>query len=454
MKSKKIVIIGGNAAGMSAASRIRRNDEEAQIIVLEKTNTVSYAACGLPYFISDDIKQEWDLIARTVEEFRDKANIDVRLQHEAVSLDTRNKTVFILNKPQGASLSLPYDKLLIATGAGAIIPQIPGFDLDNVYAIRTMDDGIQIKKTVETGKLKNAVIVGGGYIGLEMAEALHKQNMQVTIVEMLDRLMKNVDQDISDEIEQEIIKHNCKIIKNNGLQSVSGNESVRQVQLQNGDILKADLVLLCLGIKPAVALAQKSGIQLGRTGAIAVNPRMQTNVPNIYAAGDCAEVKNIVTNKNDYIPLGTTANKQGRIAADNITGKVTAFKGVTATAVVKVLDLEIARTGMTSDQAKKLKADVKSIVIKGFSRAHYYPGHQSLIVKLIFDGLSGQLYGAQIAGREGAAKRIDILATALHQKMTVTQIAELDLSYAPPFAPVWDPVLIAAQQAVKKVRKR
>jgi NADPH-dependent 2,4-dienoyl-CoA reductase/sulfur reductase-like enzyme len=452
MKNKKFLIIGGNAAGMSAASRIRRNDKSAEIIVLEKSNIVSYGACGLPYFISDDIKQETDLIARTLLEFKEKSNIDIHLQHEVYSLDPRKRSVSAQAINKGEHITYNYDKLLISTGAKAIIPDIPGTDLDNVFALKSMEDGVRIKSLVQNGKIRKAVIAGGGYIGLEMAEALHKQNIDVTIVEMQNRLMKNVDEDISQQIELELQSHDCDVIKNDGLQSLSGKQSVEEVHLHSGKSINADMVLFCVGIKPKVSFAKKSGLHLGKSGAIAINPRMQTNIPNVYAAGDCAEVKNLVSNKFEYIPLGTTANKQGRIAGDNMSGKISNFKGVTATAVVKVFDLEVARAGLTLVEAEAIKMNVKSISISSRSRAHYYPGHQPITVKLIFESASGRLLGGQIIGKEGAAKRIDVLATALHQKMTVGDISELDLSYAPPYAPVWDPILIAAQQAQKMIR--
>ncbi|MBN2424606.1 MAG: FAD-dependent oxidoreductase [Calditrichaceae bacterium] len=453
-KPVQIIIIGGNAAGMSAASRARRNDPDAAILVIEKSDIVSYGSCGLPYFVSDEIKNGRDLIARDIETFREKMNIKILLKHEAHAIDSRQKTISVSDLNSGEHKVFRYDKLLISTGAGAIMPKLPGTDLDHVYVLRTLDDAQKIKQALQSGDIKNAVIAGGGYIGLETAEAVAKYNIGVTIVEMADRLMKNVDQDISEIIEAELAAKRCIVIKNNGIQSLSGGQTVKKVYLQTGESIDADMVVFCVGSKPQVEFTKKSGIHLGKTGAITTNPKMQTNLSGVYAAGDCAEVFNIVTNKYDYIPLGTTANKQGRIAGDNMTEKYSVFKGVTGTAAVKVFDLEIARTGITSQECESMKIDFKTVLINSNSRAHYYPDNKPVTVKLIFHAETGRLLGAQIAGKEGVAKRIDILATALHQKMNVREISELDISYAPPFSPVWDPILIAAQQAVKVVSKR
>ena len=453
-ESTRIIIIGGVAAGMSAASRAHRNNPNAEIIVFEKSGYVSFGACGLPYYVSDDIHKAEDLIAVSLDEFRIERRIDVRLHHEAVSFNPKNKTVLLTNLENGQPVSIQYDKLIIATGARPIIPMIPGIRLENIFVLRSLENGIELKARINQGGIKKVVIVGGGYIGLEMAEAFTKQGLEVTIVEMKDTLMGNVDADISAIIEDEVNSHGCRVIKSDSVIAFDGAEKVESVRLMRNGFLNADIVLITAGIQPNVEFAKTGGVQLGSSGAIAVSPRMQTNVFNVYAAGDCAEVKNLVTGKQDYLPLGTTSNKQGRVAGDSSTGKITSFKGIVATAAVKVFDLEIARTGITEKYAASLKMPVKSVMIKDKSRAGYYPEYKMIIVKLLFDVFSGRMLGAQMVGKEGVAKRIDILATALHKKMTVDEISELDLSYAPPFAPVWDPVLIAAQQASKLVRNQ
>ena len=448
----KIIIVGGVAAGMSAASKARRNNARAEIIVLEKSGYVSYGACGLPYYISDDIRHARQLIAITAEDFRSKRNIDVRLYHEGVSFDPKRRVVRVKDLQQDELYELTYDKLIIATGARPVIPPLSGMDRRGVFVLRSMEDGIQIKEYIESKAPQHAVIVGGGYIGLEMAEALSKQNIGVTVVEMQDQLLTNFDADMAGIVEKELQEKNCEVIKSDGVKAILGDDQVEVVQLLRGRQLKAGLVILSVGIRPNVEFALSGGVQLGRSGAIAVSTRMQTNIIDVYAAGDCAEAKNLVSGKDDYIPLGTTANKQGRIAGDNATGVVSHFKGMVGTAAVKVFDLEIARCGITENQAKSLKLPFKTVSITDKSRAGYYPHPQNITVKLIFHAQTGRLLGGQMIGKEGVAKRIDVLATALHQKMTVMDIAQLDLSYAPPFAPVWDPLLIAANQAVKEVQ--
>lgn len=451
---EKIIIIGGNAAGMSAAARARRNDPKAQIIVYEKSGYVSYASCGLPYFIGNDLERPEDLLAVSLDELTQERNIDVRLRHEAVSFDPRKKLIKILDIEKQKTITQLYDRMIIASGASPIIPAVPGASLKNAFALRSLEDGIKIKSTIKSEKFRNAIIVGAGYIGLEMAEALKKQGMNVTVIEQRDQVLPYIDADMAALLEKELLSKSCQIIKSAGVKEALGEERVSGVRLMCDREIPADLLLWAVGVKPNVHFAESGGIQLGRTGAIQVSPRMQTNVFGVYACGDCAEVKNMVTNKSDYIPLATTANKQGRVAGDNAAGKFSQFQGVVGTSVVKVFDLEIARTGVTSDYAESVRIPFRSVVIKDSTRARYYPLKKEISVKLIFRMPDGRLLGGQIIGGDGAAKRIDVLATALQQKMTVADLAVLDVSYAPPFAPVWDPLLIAANQAVKLMRKK
>jgi len=325
--------------------------------------------------------------------------------------------------------------------------------LKNVYALRSLDQGLTIKEHIEKTNPKNVLIVGGGYVGLEMAEAFTKNEIKVTLVEMKDRLLGNVDIEISEQIEKHLIENNCQIIKSDKVTALIGDDKVEAVRFQRSDEQPFDFVLFASGIRPNVDFAISGGIELGITGAISVNSRLQTNKMHVYAAGDCAEVKNIVTGKNEYIPLGTTANKQGRVAGDNVCGKINHFNGIVATAAVKVFNMEIARTGISEQKAIDLQISYKKVIIRDKTRASYYPGSEAITVLLIFNSTTGKLLGAQIIGYQGSAKRIDVLVTALHKSMTVKEIADLDLSYAPPFAPVWDPILIAANQAVKNCRQ-
>ena len=449
----KIVIIGANAAGMSAASKARRNDPHAQIIVLEKSGDISYGACGLPYFISGEIEKAESLIAVSYEDFIEKRKIDVRLRHEALAFDGRKKLIQVKDVLQNRVFVLDYEKLIICSGAQAVQPQIPGTDLQNVFTLRSLRDGIKIRDFIDKHKPKNAVIAGGGYIGLEMAEALNKRGARVHLVEMLPRVMPNMDADMAEIIERELKDNQVNVYLDNALQALEGERVVQRALLADGRKVETDMVLFSVGVKPNVDFAQTGGVELGQSGAIAVNEHMQTNLRNVYAAGDCAEARCRVVNKPTWLPLGTTANKQGRVAGDNATGHKTRFAGITSTSAVKIFDLEAASTGINTAFANRLKMTVKQVRITSKSRAGYYPGALPIAVKLIFAPNEGRLLGAQIVGKEGVAKRIDVLAAALQQKMTVSEISELDLSYAPPFAPVWDPLLIAAQQAKKLVRK-
>lgn len=449
----KIVIIGGNAAGMSAASKARRNDPDAEIIVLEKSGDISYGACGLTYFISGEIEKAESLIAVPYQEFIEKRKIDVRLHHEALAFDAHKKLIQVKDVVNKRVYTLDYERLIICSGASSVWPEIPGNDLQNVFSLRTLQDGIKIKKFINAQQPANAAIVGGGYIGLEMAEALSKRGVQVHLVEMLPQVMPNLDADMAQIIEEELKTKQVKLYLSNALQALEGGPAVRRAVLGDGRKIDVDMVVLSIGVKPNVDFAVSGGVELGRSGAIAVNEHMQTNLRHVYAAGDCAEGKCRVLNKPTWLPLGTTANKQGRVAGDNATGHKTRFAGITSTSAVKVFDIEAASTGINSAFAGKIRMNVKQVQISSKSRAGYYPGAGAITVKLIFDPNGGRLLGAQMAGKEGVAKRIDVLATALQQKMTVAEIAELDLSYAPPFAPVWDPLLIAAQQAQKLTRK-
>ncbi|MEJ2053003.1 MAG: FAD-dependent oxidoreductase [Calditrichaceae bacterium] len=449
---KHLIIIGGNAAGMSAASRARRHDADLKITVFEQSAHVSYASCGLPYYISNEVERPESLLAVKPDEFRKERKIDVKLKHQAVSFDPRSRTVQIKNLEDSSEFELIYDKLIIATGARAVMPDLPGKHLKNIFVLRTYDDGLIVKEYIDRNAPKKALIVGGGYVGMEMAESLRKRNIQVTLVDLSDHLMSGVDEEIAIKIEKHLFENECRIISSDKPVALLGNDSVEKVRFQREPEQSFDMVLFASGIKPNVEFALSGGVELGSTGAIAVNSKMQTNVMHVFAAGDCAEAKDLVTGKFKYVPLGTTANKQGRIAGDNVCGIHSHFKGITSTAAFKVFDLEIARCGVTEKRAKQLRLPYGKVNITAKTKAGYYPGAEPVTIMLIFNIDTGKLLGAQIAGYAGSAKRIDILAAALFNSMTVKDISELDLCYAPPFAPVWDPVLIAANQAVKQVR--
>jgi len=446
---EKIIVVGGVAAGMSAASKARRNLPNCEIKVFEQSEHVSYGACGLPYYISDVIHSPDKLVVMSAGQFKEKRNLDVFIRHRAESFDARKKTVTVRDLDSDRVFTEDYDKLIIATGAGAIMPPFARQKMDGVFALRSMEDGMRIRYYVEQQQPKRVVIIGSGYIGLEMAENLKLKDMDVVIVEKLPQVLPNIDADMAALVQQELEANGCRVKTDSEVESIEGDNKVTAVRLASGQKIVCDLVIVSIGVRPNTAFAASGGVSLGRTGAIAVNQKMETNLKDVYAAGDCAEGFHTVLGKAVFIPLGTTANKQGRIAGDNASGKFARFHGIVGTAVVKVFEQEIARTGLSLFQAEQAGFACTSVSISGHSRAGYYPGGKQIQVKLVFERENGRLLGGQLVGGEGVSKRIDVLATALQQRMTVEELAQLDLSYAPPFAPVWDPILVAANVAAK-----
>jgi NADPH-dependent 2,4-dienoyl-CoA reductase/sulfur reductase-like enzyme len=453
-QNRQFVVIGGVAAGMSAASAVKRDDPTIHVIVLEKGEFISYGSCSLPYYISGIIKDYRQLIVFTPEQAKQERDIDVWTKHEAMAIYPAKQTVSVLDRDTGKEKTLEYDSLMIATGGTPISPPIPGIDLPNVFQVRTLTDGRKIKRYIVDHAPKKAVIIGGGYIGLEMAECCKTLGMEVTILEKLGNIMGMMGTEITELIEQELKDQGIQLVKEIHIDSFEVVDGECQYVLADGGKQRfdTDVVIVAIGVHPEVALAKRAGIEIGETGAISVNRNLQTNIDNIYAGGDCTEVTHLVSGEKAYIPLGTTANKQGRIVGRNIVNpECCQFRGVVGTAVTKVCDLEIARTGLSLMEAKRLGFEAITSTITTHSRAGAYPGNQNITITLILDKTSKRVLGAEMAGKEGVAKRIDILATALHNQMTVHALTQLDLSYAPPFAPVWDPVLVAANVGVKKV---
>ena len=448
----RLVVVGGVAAGMSAASRARRLRPDVEIVVLERGRDVSYGACSLPYYIAGVIPSRDDLVVHDADFFRRERAIDVRLGTAALAVDARARTV-ACRDAQGATESLSFDSLVLATGARPVKPPLPGVEMPGVFVVRSLVDGDAIAEFIGSGRVKQATVIGAGYIGLEMAEALLARGIDVTVLELLPTVLPTSDPDMSDVVERELLSKGVRVRKETrveGFEPASGSRSVGFV-LAGGQRLGTDMVIVATGVRPRVDLAASAGILLGGTGAIKVDARQVTSEPSILAAGDCSEAVHIVTGKPVWIPLGTTANKQGKIAGENAVGGSARFAGVAGTNVTKILDLEAAQTGLTERGAEAIGLRANSVRITGSSRAHSYPGAGPLHVKLTFEKDGGRLLGGQIVGREGAAKRIDTVATALSARMSVADLAAVDMSYAPPFSPVWDPVLIAAVQAVKKV---
>lgn len=443
--SKRLVIIGGVAAGMSAASKARRTDKNLEIVVYEQSGYVSYGSCGFPYYLKGEIPRIEDVIVRTPQDFA-KQGIQAQVQHRVLKVDPVEQTVRVRDLKTQTEFTDSWDSLILTTGGVAVRPPIPGLDLPGIFTLRTVEDALAIQGWLEQEQPKRAVIVGGGYIGLEMAEALAARGLHLTLVEALPQVMPNMDVDMASHVQQELERQRVELQLEYPVTAFEGQGRVQTV-VAGGQSFPADLVIFSVGLKPGVALAQQAGLVLGPTGAVAVDDHQRTSQPNIYAAGDVAEARHLVTGKPAYVPLGTTANKQGRVAGANGAGGDDRFPGIVGTAVVKVFNLEAARTGLSERQAQAEGFEVETAVVTSSAQAHYMPGHTPIHVKLVFERGSQRLLGAQMVGRSGVAKRIDIIVAALQAGWTTYDLADLDLSYAPPFAPVWDPILVAANVA-------
>ncbi len=459
MKAKgheRLVVIGGVAAGMSAASSAKRIRPEMEVTVLERDSSISYGACSLPYYISDDVRDINDLVVLTPEAAERERGITVLTRHEALFIDAQEKEISARDLREGREVTVPYDKLVLATGGVPIIPPLPGKDLKNIFTIRTLNDGLAIKRYIDKEQPKRAVIVGGGYIGMEMCESFRKRGLEVTVIEKMDRVLGTMDREVTAIVEEKLAAKGVQLIKETSVEGFKGAGGVvKKVITDRGERgeFEADLVLLAVGVRPDARLAEATGMALGARGAVAVDEHLRTSTPDIYAAGDCAEALHLVTGKKVYIPLGTTANKQGRVAGENVAGLSSVFEGVVGTAVTKIFDLEVARTGLTALEARNGGYEHFSSTIQGWSRSRAYPGGKPITITYVVEEGTGRLLGAQMVGEEGVAHRIDTIAAALYSQMTVEDVARLDLSYAPPFATVWDPILIAANVAVKRLKK-
>jgi len=452
MKKERLIVIGGVAAGMSGASRARKLRPDMEIIVFEKSGFVSYAECGMPYFVAGKVKTPESLLFYEASFFKKNRNIDIFVHHGVRKILTARKTIVVQDRESGKEQTYEYDKLLISTGAQPFVPSIEGTNLRGIFTLRQLEDAIAMKEYTLSEKPATGLIIGGGYIGMEMAEAFSEAGIKVTVVEKMPEILGTMDREITERVDKELERKSVTVIKSDSVAEFTGRGShVVGAVLNSGATIDADIVLIGTGIRPNSSMAKDAGIQLEPTGAITIDAKMETSVPGIYAAGDCTEAYHLVLGRNVYLPLGTTANKQGRVAGENIAGGDATFKGIVGTSVFKTFDLEVGRTGITEKEAISEHIDYVTNVIEHISRAHYYPGVSKILVKLVADGKTGRLLGAQMAGREGVGKRIDIFATAITAGMSVEEITELDLGYAPPFGPVNDPVLVAAQQLQKKV---
>ena len=452
MARTRMVVVGGDAAGMSAASqaRRRRTPADLEIVAFERGPHVSYSACGLTYYAGDVVKDWRDLVARTAEEFSSQ-DIEVRTGHEVEAVDLEARRVRVRDLDAGRVVEEAWDVLVVATGSEPVRPPIDGIDLPGVYGLSVLQDGIDLRRAVDAGP-ERAVVVGGGYIGLEAAEALVKRGIPTALVEAAPQVMGRMDPDMGELVSQAVRDIGVELYLEEEVEAIEGDDRVRAVRTA-ARTLDADLVVLGLGTRPGVGLAKAAGVELGRSGAIAVNPRMQTRHEGVWAAGDCAEARHLVSGEPVSYHLGTIANKQGRVCGINIGGGYATFPGVLGTAVSKVCDVEVARTGLSEAELGPLGLQWEQAVVESTTRAGYFPGAEPLRAKVVAERRSGRLLGAQIVGREGSAKRIDVFATALWNQMTVAEMVNMDLSYAPPFSPVWDPVLIATRKLSEQVER-
>lgn len=431
----KTIIIGGVAGGASAAARLRRLDEKAEIVILEKGEFVSFANCGLPYYIGGEITDREELTLQTPESFKARFNIDVRIFNEAVKINPEENTITIKNLQNGESYTEKYDNLILSPGAEPIIPNIKGIESANVFTLRNIPDTLKIKHYIDTEKPESAVVIGGGYIGVEMAENLAKSGLDVSIVELADHLIAPLDFDMAADVHRYIKEKGIKLFLNNGVTAFEHN----RILLQKGEI-NADMVIMSVGVRPETAIAKACGIETNSRGSIIVDSKMHTNLPNIYAVGDAVEVKNFITNAPSFIPLAGPANKQGRIAADNIAGYESEYTGTQGSAVLKLFDMTVATTGLNEKSAQLSKIDYDKVYIYSSSHASYYPNGNMMSIKALWDKKSLKIIGAQITGFDGVDKRMDVIASAIRFGGKITDLTQLELCYAPPFSSAKDPV--------------
>ena len=439
----KIVIVGGVAGGATAATRLRRLDEKADITIFERSGFISYANCGLPYYIGGVIEDEEELTLQTPNNFWNRFRIKVNVRHEVTSINTDRKTVTVHNLETDDIFEDTYDKLILSPGAKPVMPNLTGIDSDNVFTLRTVEDTLKIHRFVETTKPRTAVMVGGGFIGLEMAENLSELGIKVTVVQRGNQLMNTLDYDMATMIHSKLRSKGLSLKLNADVTGFDEKDDGVSVLLHNDAPIKTDMVILAIGVAPDNTLAKDANMELGIKGAIVVNDKMETSIPDIYAVGDAVLVKHLITGKEAVISLAGPANKQGRIAADNVCGRISRYKGSMGTSVIKLFDLTAASVGLTEKAAKDSGYDFESVILSPSSHAGYYPGATTMTMKVVFDKSSFQILGAQIVGYDGVDKRIDVIATAILAGLKATELKDLELAYAPPYSSAKDPVNMA-----------
>lgn len=445
-----ILVIGGVAAGTKTAAKLKRENRDFNVTLITKGENISYAGCGLPYYVGGVIENKEDLIVNTPKSFSDLTQVEVKTNIEAVEIDRENKSVKAKNLVNDEELSFKYDKLVIATGADPVKPPIEGIDLDGVYYMRTPNDAIAVREVVESKNVKRAVVVGGGFIGLEVAENLHEMGVKATLVEAMDHIMPGFDDEVCTYVEDELLDNGIMVLTKERLTSIEGEEKVTKVRTDKR-AMKADMIVMAVGIRANTKIASDCGLELEPNRTIKVNEYMQTNDENIYAVGDCVTVKNILSGKPAWSPMGSSANKEGRCLAKTLSGEKTPFDGVLGTGIVKLLDLNAARTGLTEKDAVNAGYEVESVIVPIDDKAHYYPDSKMIIIKLIANKNTKKLLGAQIFGEGNVDKQIDIVATAITFNATIADLQNLDLAYAPPFSTAIHPLGHAANVLLNKI---
>ena len=433
----KVIIIGGVAAGMSAAAKFKRLSPKDDVVVYEKGDIVSFGACGLPYYVGGFFEDSREMIARTPEQFRE-SGVEIHTKHEVIDVDFSDKKVKVKNLTTNEVSEENYDKLMIASGARAIIPPIKNIDLENVVTLKSMDDGDKLRELMAKDEYKKVAIIGAGFIGLEAVEAAKHRGKEVTVIQLQDRVLQEVfDKDITDLLEEELRDKGVNLLLSETVVELIGEGKVSKVKTDKREI-DADIVILATGVKPNTDFLKSDEIKMLRNGAIVVDSYGRTSVEDVYSAGDCATINNLITGKEAYVPLATGANKLGRIVGENLAGQNNSFQGSMASSCIKVMNMEAARTGLSEKEVKDLGFDYKTKFITDMNQTSYYPGRERIYVKLIYDAHTKVIYGGQVAGYKDAVQRCNVLAACIYAKMTTDQLGMLDLCYSPPFARTWD----------------
>lgn len=438
----KVIIIGGIAAGMSAAAKFKRLSPKDDVVVYEKGDIVSFGACGLPYYVGGFFEDSREMIARTPEKFRE-SGVEIHTKHEVTDVDFSSKKIKVKNLTTDEILEESYDKLMIASGARAIIPPIKNIDLENVVTLKSMDDGNKLRELMANDEYKKVAIIGAGFIGLEAVEAAKHRGKEVTVIQLQDRVLQEVfDKDITDLLEEELRESGVNLLLSETVVELIGDGKVSKVKTDKREI-DADIVILATGVKPNTDFLKADEIKMLRNGAIVVDSYGRTSVEDVYSAGDCATINNLITGKEAYVPLATGANKLGRIVGENLAGQNNSFQGSMASSCIKVMNMEAARTGLSEKEVKELGFDYKTKFITDMNQTSYYPGRERIYVKLIYDAHTKVILGGQVAGYKDAVQRCNVLAACIYAKMTTDQLGMLDLCYSPPFSRTWDVLNVA-----------